>query len=157
MNLSKRFSILALLLHTLANARVLVPVEEIEAYSLAGPGGIATEFGAGVASALQAPATLTPLVSGVAAAGAKSVLIQGSLGLLNHQGNIGKALEDLGKPKALKSIATAIATAGLVGPAPEGGVFSANFAENLAAHGVQHLSYGLKAGAISFAINGGSA
>ncbi|MGL5719228.1 MAG: DUF637 domain-containing protein [Alphaproteobacteria bacterium] len=48
-------------------------------------------------------------------------------------------------------------TAGLVGPAPEGGVFSANFAENLAAHGAQHLSYGLKAGAISFAINGGSA
>ncbi|MGL4427140.1 MAG: DUF637 domain-containing protein [Alphaproteobacteria bacterium] len=120
------------------------------------PGGIATEFGAGVANALQAPAVATPFVSGIATAGAKSLFIQGGLGLLNHQGNVFKAVEDLGKPKALKSIATAIATAGLVGPAPEGGVFSANFAENLAAHGVQHLNYGLKAGAISFAINGGS-
>ncbi|MGL5784627.1 MAG: DUF637 domain-containing protein [Alphaproteobacteria bacterium] len=44
-----------------------------------------------------------------------------------------------------------------MGPAPEGGVFSANFIENLATHGVQHLGYGLQAGAISFAINGGSA
>ncbi|MGL4825434.1 MAG: DUF637 domain-containing protein [Alphaproteobacteria bacterium] len=144
-------------LHTLANARVLAPMEEIEACFFAGPGGIATKFGAGVASALEVPAVATPFVSGIAAAGAKSALIQGGLGLLNNQGNVFKAVEDLGKPTALKSIATAIATAGLIGPAPEGGVFSANFAENLATHGAQHLSYGLKAGAVSFAINGGSA
>ncbi|MGL4427142.1 MAG: DUF637 domain-containing protein, partial [Alphaproteobacteria bacterium] len=112
-----------ILLHTLANARVFVPVEEVTA----------------------------------AKAGIQAIAASTVVGTVNHQGNLGKALEDLGKPKALKSIATAIATAGLVGPAPEGGVFSANFAENLAAHGVQHLSYGLKAGAISFAINGGSA
>ena len=91
-----------------------------------------------------------------AKAGIQAVAASTVVGTLNHQGNVFKAVEDLGKPRALKSVATAIATAGLLGPAPEGGVFSANFAENLAAHGAQHLSYGLKAGAISFAINGGS-
>ncbi|MGL4825178.1 MAG: DUF637 domain-containing protein, partial [Alphaproteobacteria bacterium] len=92
-----------------------------------------------------------------AKAGVQAVASATVVGTVNHQGNVFKAVEDLGKPTALKSIATAIATAGLVGPAPEGGIFSANFAENLATHGAQHLSYGLKAGAISFAINGGSA
>ncbi|MGL4998267.1 MAG: DUF637 domain-containing protein, partial [Cetobacterium sp.] len=106
--------ILAILFHTLANARVFVPMEEIEACFFAGPGGIATEFGAGVASALQVPAVATPFVSGIAAAGAKSVLIQGGLGLLNHQGNVFKAVEDLGKPQGLKSLALAGLTGGLM-------------------------------------------
>ncbi|MGL4824602.1 MAG: DUF637 domain-containing protein, partial [Alphaproteobacteria bacterium] len=90
-------------------------------------------------------------------AGIQAVAAATVVGTVNHQGNAGRAVEDLGKPTALKSIATAIATAGLVGPAPEGGIFSANFAENLATHGAQHLSYGLQSGAVSFAINGGSA
>ncbi|MGL5784019.1 MAG: DUF637 domain-containing protein [Alphaproteobacteria bacterium] len=90
-------------------------------------------------------------------AGIQAVAASTVVGTLNHQGNLGKALEDAFKPPSLKSIATAIATAGLVGPTPEGGVFSADFAENLATHGVRHLGYGLQAGAISFAINGGSA
>ncbi|MGL5720712.1 MAG: HNH endonuclease [Alphaproteobacteria bacterium] len=117
------FSYCLILLHTLANARVFVPMEEISATK----------------TSLQAANAAT------------------IVGTVNHQGNVFKAVEDLGKPTALKSVATAIATAGLVGPAPEGGIFSANFAENLATHGVQHLGYGLQAGAVSFAINGGSA
>ncbi|MGL4997994.1 MAG: DUF637 domain-containing protein, partial [Cetobacterium sp.] len=73
-------SILFLLLHTLANARVFVPVGEIAA----------------VEASLQAAATATVV------------------GTLNHQGNLGKALEDLGKPRALKSLALAGLTGGLM-------------------------------------------
>ncbi|MGL4426362.1 MAG: DUF637 domain-containing protein, partial [Alphaproteobacteria bacterium] len=67
------------LLHTLANARVFVPVEEVTA----------------------------------AKAGVQAVAASTVVGTLNHQGNLGKALEDLGKPDRLRSIAASIVTAGL--------------------------------------------
>ncbi|MGL4427135.1 MAG: DUF637 domain-containing protein, partial [Alphaproteobacteria bacterium] len=73
--MKRLLSCFLLLLHTLANARVFVPVEEVTA----------------------------------AKAGIQAVAASTVVGTMNHQGNLGKALEDLGKPKALKSIATAIA------------------------------------------------
>ncbi|MGL5720592.1 MAG: DUF637 domain-containing protein [Alphaproteobacteria bacterium] len=67
-------------LHTLANARVLVPVEEITA----------------------------------AKAGVQAVAASTVVGTVNHQGNVGRALEDMGKPDSLRSIAASMVTAGLV-------------------------------------------
>ncbi|MGL5719336.1 MAG: DUF637 domain-containing protein, partial [Alphaproteobacteria bacterium] len=72
--------ILAIFLHTLANARVLVPAEEITA----------------------------------AKAGVQAVAASTVVGTVNHQGNVFKAVEDLGKPEGLKSIALAGLTGGLV-------------------------------------------
>ncbi|MGL4426186.1 MAG: DUF637 domain-containing protein, partial [Alphaproteobacteria bacterium] len=78
--MKRLFSLIFLLLHTLANARVFVPVEEINATK----------------ASLQAAATATVV------------------GTLNHQGNIFKAVEDLGKPQGLKSLALAGLTGGLM-------------------------------------------
>ncbi|MGL4824963.1 MAG: DUF637 domain-containing protein, partial [Alphaproteobacteria bacterium] len=76
----KLFFFVIIFLHTLANARVLVPVEEIAA----------------------------------AKAGVQAVAASTVVGTLNHQGNVGKAVEDMAKPEGLRAIATSILTAGLV-------------------------------------------
>ncbi|MGL4824973.1 MAG: DUF637 domain-containing protein, partial [Alphaproteobacteria bacterium] len=78
--MKKFLSLIFLLLHTLANARVLVPVEEITA----------------------------------AKAGIQAVASATVVGTMNHQGNVGRAVEDMGKPEGLRAIATSILTAGLV-------------------------------------------
>ncbi|MGL5784628.1 MAG: hypothetical protein ACRCYZ_04095 [Alphaproteobacteria bacterium] len=62
-----RYLLSILFLHTLANARVFVPVEEI-----------------------------------TAKAGIQAVAAATVVGTVNHQGNAGRAVEDLGKPEALK-------------------------------------------------------
>ncbi|MGL5720167.1 MAG: DUF637 domain-containing protein, partial [Alphaproteobacteria bacterium] len=49
-----------------------------------------------------------------AKAGVQAVAASTVVGPLNHQGNVGKAVEDLGKPEGLRAIATSILTAGLV-------------------------------------------
>ncbi|MGL5719226.1 MAG: hypothetical protein ACRCYP_00310, partial [Alphaproteobacteria bacterium] len=69
MKMMHRFFITFFLLHTLANARVLVPVEEIAA----------TKAG------MQAVASATVV------------------GTVNHQGNVGRALEDMAKPEGLRA------------------------------------------------------
>ncbi|MGL4825642.1 MAG: DUF637 domain-containing protein, partial [Alphaproteobacteria bacterium] len=104
-----------LLLHTLANARVPMPVEEISAkagiqaatIATGGAGGPAAQAATAMGFGAEGAAFLA------AKAGVQAVAASTVVGTMNHQGNLGKALEDLGKPKALKSIATAIATAGL--------------------------------------------
>ncbi|MGL4825490.1 MAG: DUF637 domain-containing protein, partial [Alphaproteobacteria bacterium] len=78
--MKRLLSLIFLFLHTLANARIFVPVEEITA----------------------------------AKAGVQAVAASTVVGTLNHQGNVGRAVEDLGKPESLRSIATSILTAGLV-------------------------------------------
>lgn len=45
--------------------------------------------------------------------GVQATMASTAVGTLNHQGNVFKALEDLGKPASLRNLATSIATAGL--------------------------------------------
>ncbi|MGL5720104.1 MAG: DUF637 domain-containing protein, partial [Alphaproteobacteria bacterium] len=78
--MKRLLSLIFLFFHTLANARVLVPIEEIAA----------------------------------AKAGMQAIAASTVVGTMNHQGNVGKAVEDLGKPDSLRAIATSILTAGLV-------------------------------------------
>jgi Possible hemagglutinin (DUF637) len=85
--------------------------------------GAAALFGLAITLTTGAPlgnlaGSLTGATQGFAyaatKAGMQAVASATVVGTVNHQGNLGKALEDLGKPQALRSIAASIATAGLV-------------------------------------------
>jgi filamentous hemagglutinin family protein len=122
-----------------------------------GVGGIATQFGNAVAGGLGLEGMAAAVVSTMATAGAKAALVTAGVSLVNNQGNLGKTLEEMGQPSSLRGIGKSMLRAGLVGSGPSGGRLAEGFGENLAAHATQQLAYGLRSGAVSFALNGGSA
>lgn len=55
------------------------------------------------------------IAAGVVEAGVSHLITQASLSLINNQGNLGKVLKEMGSNASVRSFATAVATAGLVG------------------------------------------
>ncbi|VTU18932.1 Filamentous hemagglutinin [Variovorax sp. PBS-H4] len=126
---------------------------------------VVSYFTAGTASGLGASAgaavggTAGTVVGGAVTAGVTALASQASVALINHRGDIGAALNDLGSSASVKSLLTAIVTGGVLAgldldptglPTPGGG------AQPFIAQLRQNLTAGAARAVIGAAINGGS-
>ena len=75
--------------------------------------GAASGVGAAAGSAVGG-GTTGAVVGAAVAAGVSSIAAQAAVGLINHNGNISAVLEDLASSRGIKSVATAMVTAGVV-------------------------------------------
>jgi filamentous hemagglutinin len=99
------------------------------------------------------------IISGAVTAGIAALAAQTAVALINHQGDIGGALHDLGSSASVKNLLTAIITGGVLGGLdlnptglPTAGGGSQPFFTQLG----QNLQAGAARALISTAINGGS-
>ncbi|MEG1708610.1 MAG: DUF637 domain-containing protein [Acinetobacter sp.] len=80
-----------------------------------GVGGSATAFGGTLLATTTAAGVTTYTTAGIMInAALTSLATQASIGLVNNQGDISKTLKELGSKESIKSLATAVVTAGLV-------------------------------------------
>lgn len=121
--------------------------------------GAASGVGGSVASGVGATGTTATVVSGAVTAGLTALASQTAVALINNQGDIGKALRDLGSSANVKSLLTAIVTGGVLGGLdlnptglPTAGAGSQEFFTQLG----QNLKAGAARALIGTAINGGS-
>ncbi|MEO8389919.1 DUF637 domain-containing protein [Polaromonas sp.] len=132
-------------------AAIVTIVVAFFTYGAAGTAG-------GVAGTAVGGGTTGAVVGGAVTAGISALAGQAAVSLINNQGDIGKVLEDLGSSESIKSLLTAMVTAGALqgmglNPNVPGGdlagkTFSSQLWPNLKAGVVRSL--------ISTAINGGS-
>lgn len=121
--------------------------------------GAASGVGGSVASGVGATGTTAVVVSGAVTAGLTALASQAGVAVINNQGDIGKALHDLGSSANVKSLLTAIITGGVLGGLdlnptglPTAGAGSQEFFTQLG----QNLKAGAARAVIGTAINGGS-
>ncbi|AVQ83997.1 two-partner secretion domain-containing protein [Variovorax sp. PMC12] len=121
--------------------------------------GAASGVGGAVASGVGATGTTATVVSGAVTAGLTALASQTAVAVVNNQGDIGKALNDLGSSANVKSLLTAIITGGVLGGldlnptgSPTAGAGSREFFTQLG----QNLKAGAARALIGTAINGGS-
>jgi filamentous hemagglutinin len=74
--------------------------------------GAAAGAGNALAAGVGATGTTATVVAGAAAAAVTTLATQASIAMINNQGDIGKALDDLGSSQSVKSLLSAIVTGG---------------------------------------------
>jgi filamentous hemagglutinin len=150
-----------------ASAVITVVVAYFTAGAASGIGGAAGDaaaVGAGQGIVVEgatfaAGSSVGAVVGGAVTAGISALAAQAAVALINHQGDIGGALHDLGSSAGVKNLLTAIVTGGVLGglnlnptglPTTGGG--SQQFLSQLG----QNLQAGAARALIGTAINGGS-
>lgn len=132
--------------------------------TLAGGGTVTTFGGITLATTAAGGATTFTAAGAMINAAVTSIATQASVGLVNNQGNVSKTLKDLGSKENIKSLATSIATAGVLSQLADTKIMqdingltkTGSFVTDLTARTTQGV---MNAGAttlVDFAINGGS-